>query len=450
MSSLSQLVGQIESGNNPNASLTDYAGNVSVNAQFQQSAPYIAQYGGVAGEPAIANQAAGLLARNPNATLGDFYSAYNHGSVLPFATYSARFPMQANNFLTNAHAAGYNQNTPLSSLVGGGSAGGPLFNGSSYDSIFGSGSTLPALSDADFKGLTDSDIVGDTADSTASGSGVGGGFGASSFDGNSGLSYASPAFDEGSAGATSLATPSAGAGFDGYSGFGAGNSTNTGGLTAPALDGGAGGSFAAGNPLGYGASGATDASASDTAPFNPGGPLSSTNAAPSLPSGISSTGTGNFYDGTSAPASNATTDTTPASTGDSTTQTQTGNATTGNVPGVTAAPSTGTSTAAAPTGKGSSASGSPVDVTANPDLVTAGNTVAKAASGVGQAITGAEGNAAAAGTSWLGSIFTAGTNLFVRSGFVILGLMVLAGAGLFFYIESQKGGGGMEIVPVPA
>jgi hypothetical protein len=46
--------------------------------------------------------------------------------------------------------------------------------------------------------------------------------------------------------------------FDDLTGFGAGNSTNTGGLTLPALQGSGAGSFVAGNPLGFGNSGATD------------------------------------------------------------------------------------------------------------------------------------------------------------------------------------------------
>lgn len=115
-SALGQLIGGIESGNNPNASLTDYAGNVSVNAQYQQSAAYVARYG--AGEDGVLNQANQLLASNPNATLGDFYTEYNHGSVLPWDTYSSRFPQQANNFLINAQSNGYDQNTPLSNVVG--------------------------------------------------------------------------------------------------------------------------------------------------------------------------------------------------------------------------------------------------------------------------------------------------------------------------------------------
>lgn len=176
MSLLSNFIGQVESGNNPNASLTDYAGNVSVNAQYQQSAAYIQNYGGVGGAPAIDNQAAGLLQANPNATLGDFYSAYNHGSVLNWGSYSSRYPLQANNFLTNANAQGYDQNTPLSSLTGGTSGNSVTFGANPPTSQLqqaadaGVGSDTPDLTDADFNGLSDSDIVGA---SDAAGSGVG-------------------------------------------------------------------------------------------------------------------------------------------------------------------------------------------------------------------------------------------------------------------------------------
>jgi hypothetical protein len=186
--------------------------------------------------------------------------------------------------------------------------------------------------------------------------------------------------------------------FDSYSGFGAGNSTNTGGLTAPALDGGAGGSFAAGNPLGYGASGATDA-----APVTP-----SATAAPSG-GGTPATGT----------------------------------------PGISGAGAGAGGTASAPTAKDTGGGGNPVDVVSNAPEISAANAIAKAATGVGSSITGAEGNAAVAGTTWLGNIFAAGTDIFARSTFVLLGLVILGGAGLFFYIESQKGSGGATIVPVP-
>jgi hypothetical protein len=52
--------------------------------------------------------------------------------------------------------------------------------------------------------------------------------------------------------------------FDEFSGLGAGNATNTGGLTLPALQGSGAGSFVSGNPLGFGASGSTDGSTSST------------------------------------------------------------------------------------------------------------------------------------------------------------------------------------------
>jgi hypothetical protein len=177
---LGQLIAQIESGGNPNASLTDYAGNTSVNALFQQSAAYVQTYG--SGEAGVINQAQGLLASNPNATLGDFYSLYNHGSVLPFGQYASRFPLQANNFLTNANAAGFNQNTPLSSLLGGSGVSG-IDGASSVQfsnddlsaaAASGLGSDTPNLTDADFEGLTDADVTGGTTAGTLTGaSGLG-------------------------------------------------------------------------------------------------------------------------------------------------------------------------------------------------------------------------------------------------------------------------------------
>jgi hypothetical protein len=115
VSKLAFLVGQIESGNNPHASLTDYAGNVSYNAQYQQGPAYIKQYG--AGAAGIDNQAHQLLQRSPHATLSDFYSEYNHGSVLPWRIYCERFPLQANNFIRNVHALGYTPDTLVATLV---------------------------------------------------------------------------------------------------------------------------------------------------------------------------------------------------------------------------------------------------------------------------------------------------------------------------------------------
>jgi hypothetical protein len=115
VSKLVWLIGEVESDNNPHASLEDYVGNLSVEAQYQQSAAYVKTWG--AGPEGIEKQARSLLSEVPKATIGNFYSEYNHGSVLPWATYARRFPLQARNFLTKARAQGYDQNTLLLELL---------------------------------------------------------------------------------------------------------------------------------------------------------------------------------------------------------------------------------------------------------------------------------------------------------------------------------------------
>lgn len=115
VSKLVWLIGEVESGNNPSASATDYKGNVSENVQYQQGAAYIKTYG--SGPAGIENQARQLLKSKSNLNIGAFYSAYNHGSILPWPTYVKRFPEQARNFLAKAKAMGYNQTTPLASLL---------------------------------------------------------------------------------------------------------------------------------------------------------------------------------------------------------------------------------------------------------------------------------------------------------------------------------------------
>jgi hypothetical protein len=77
--------------------------------------------------------------------------------------------------------------------------------------------------------------------------------------------------------------------FDEFSGLGAGNTRNTGGLTLPALQRSGAGSFAPGNPLGFGASSATDASSTFT-----GSPADLT--------GIPSAGNATNTDGLTLPA----------------------------------------------------------------------------------------------------------------------------------------------------
>lgn len=114
-SKLVWLIGEVESNNNPVASLVDYKGNISENAQYQQSCAYILEWGD--GAVGIENQANEILRTHSNATIGDFYSAYNHGSILPWSVYSARFPLQAHNFLAKAKAMGYDQTAPLKTLL---------------------------------------------------------------------------------------------------------------------------------------------------------------------------------------------------------------------------------------------------------------------------------------------------------------------------------------------
>lgn len=73
-----------------------------------------------------------------------------------------------------------------------------------------------------------------------------------------------------------LGSPSEASLYDQYSGFGAGQGDmNSGALTYPSLEGGAGGSFAPGNPLGYGNANLAPAvgSGSTAAPVTSGNPL---------------------------------------------------------------------------------------------------------------------------------------------------------------------------------
>jgi hypothetical protein len=178
---LAQIIGQEESGNNPNASLIDYAGNSSVNAQFQQSTGYINQFGGVAGEPAILNQANRLLAANPNATLGDFFAQYNSGGSdgnisIPFSHYvpgafAGRANLGANAANLNRSAAmfGQSSSTPLSSLVGPGSGipSNSFAGGLDFSDIGG----VPNITDSTFDGLTDEDITGGSTANASSADG---------------------------------------------------------------------------------------------------------------------------------------------------------------------------------------------------------------------------------------------------------------------------------------
>jgi hypothetical protein len=141
---LAQIIGQAESGNNPNASLTDYAGNVSANAQYQQSPDYIAAYG--AGEGGVNNLATQMLAGAPNATLGDYYAMYNSGGRYTWngLVNSPAYGINATNLTNSAALYGASPSTPLSSLTG---AATVAPDGSSGDSLTLNGTGSPAGGD---------------------------------------------------------------------------------------------------------------------------------------------------------------------------------------------------------------------------------------------------------------------------------------------------------------
>lgn len=185
-----------------------------------------------------------------------------------------------------------------------------------------------------------------------------------------------------------LGSPDEASMYDQYSGFGAGNGDmNSGALTYPSLEGGAGGSFAAGNPIGYGNA--------DLAPA----PGSASTAAPS-PLGPNQ-GTPNLGGGASQ-----------------------------------------TNPSANPQGAFTSAGGSPVTVTNASDTgQVAGQAVQTGLNTVATTATTVEQSAATTGTSWLNSIFGAEGNLLVRGAFIALGVVMLLGAFLLLYLDAKPSGG---------
>jgi hypothetical protein len=186
-----------------------------------------------------------------------------------------------------------------------------------------------------------------------------------------------------------------------------------------------------------------------------GGPLSSTGAPP----GLSTIGTGNFGSLSSASANNATTDATPVSP-------ITGNPITPNAPaGAGVSPNTapqGNDQGTPNLGGGvSQAGGAPIDLTDASNVGTkaastisqgatnAANTLSKAAGGLTSGLGSDTSSVESTGTGWLNSIFGDVNNTLVRTGFVLAGLVVLLLAGVFFYLDSQKGSGpNVQVVPL--
>lgn len=168
--------------------------------------------------------------------------------------------------------------------------------------------------------------------------------------------------------------------FDQFSGLGAGNATNTGGLSTPALQGGAGNTDAsAGNPLGFGTSSAT------------------------TPDGTFTTVT------PTAPAN-----TTPSSAA----------AFTGGGPPVEIT--------------NISDAGQVAGASVQAGLNTAGSDAQKGLNTAASAITSSESNAATTGTSWLDTILANFQGFGIDAAFVVLGLIILIGAFVFFYMERKN------------
>ena len=183
--------------------------------------------------------------------------------------------------------------------------------------------------------------------------------------------------------------------YDQYSGFGAGvGDMNSGALTYPSLEGGAGGSFAAGNPIGYGNADLAPAPGSGGTAAAVGSPLGNNQGTPNLGGGASQT-----------------------------------------------------NASANPAGAFTSAGGSPVTVTNTSDTgQVAGQDVQTGLNKVATTATTVEQSAATTGTGWLNSIFGAEGNLLVRGAFIALGIVMLLGAFLLLYLDGRPSGGLAEAV----
>lgn len=112
-------------------------------------------------------------------------------------------------------------------------------------------------------------------------------------------------------------------------------------------------------------------------------------------------------------------------------------------------------------GGGVAGGGAPIDITNAPQVGTqaagtiatgatnAANTVSKALGGVTSGLGSDTSSVESTGTGWLNSIFGDVNNTLVRVGFVSAGLVVLLLAGLFFFLDAQKGSPNVQVVPAP-
>lgn len=141
MSAISNIVANLESGNGAyNASQPPSM----VDPTYGQYAGFTSQYG--SGAAGVDNYASQVLAHNPNATLGDFYSGYvlgtgNPGSTPGVGALQSQYPAAYSNLVTNS---GYSPDTPLSTLVGTDVATGPTDTSYGGNTVNGG---LPSFTD---------------------------------------------------------------------------------------------------------------------------------------------------------------------------------------------------------------------------------------------------------------------------------------------------------------
>jgi hypothetical protein len=114
-SRISQIIAVLESGGGMFAGQQPAS---MVDPVYGQYAAFANQYG--SGPAGVDNYAAQVLALNPNATFGEFYSSYVLGTGNPAVLFSpsdlqAQYPSAYNNML---HNAGVAPDTPLAAVVG--------------------------------------------------------------------------------------------------------------------------------------------------------------------------------------------------------------------------------------------------------------------------------------------------------------------------------------------
>lgn len=140
MGILSDLIAKLESGGGQFAGLQPPS---MVNPTYGQYGGFASQYG--SGASGIDQYAQQVLAANPNATWGEFYSSYvlgtgNPGHLTEPSTLAAEYPQAYNNLVSNG---GYPLSTPLSQLVSGaGTPGASGSSGSGWNPLTGFGQPI--------------------------------------------------------------------------------------------------------------------------------------------------------------------------------------------------------------------------------------------------------------------------------------------------------------------